>query len=134
VSQFVWDVHFSCFVLTFIQKKGIFCLNSKRIAIAGKIRVFCFDKTGTLTNSGLDFIGVRDVRKDKENHPIFGPVQSPLCHDESIDNVILHGLATCHAVSKFGEQFVGNEVEVLDLSSGFPTGQQLIFGKKSMLL
>lgn len=106
---------FFCFVLTFIQKRGIFCLNSKRIAIAGKIRVFCFDKTGTLTNSGLDFIGVQDVRKDKENHPIFGPVQSPLCHNESIDNVILHGLATCHAVSKFGEQFVGNEVEVLDL-------------------
>eukprot|EP01046_Picozoa_sp_COSAG06_P039940 COSAG06_NODE_4780_length_3960_cov_25.428904_3_plen_226_part_00 len=34
---------------------GIFCLNPKRIAIAGKVRVFCFDKTGTLTLEGLEF-------------------------------------------------------------------------------
>ena len=40
-----------------LQKKGINCLNPKRIAISGKIRVFCFDKTGTLTKDGLDFLG-----------------------------------------------------------------------------
>ena len=40
-----------------LQKNGINCLNPKRIAISGKIRVFCFDKTGTLTKDGLDFLG-----------------------------------------------------------------------------
>lgn len=95
----------------FDQKRGIFCLNAKRVAIAGKIRVFCFDKTGTLTNNGLDFIGVQGAQKETNSDPLFGPTQSP-GNQELIDMVILRGLATCHAVTKFGDQFVGNEVEV----------------------
>lgn len=39
-----------------LKKRGIYCLNPKRIAIAGKIRVFCFDKTGTLTKEGLELV------------------------------------------------------------------------------
>ena len=41
------------------QGRGIYCLNPKRIAVSGKIRLFLFDKTGTLTRDGLDFLGVR---------------------------------------------------------------------------
>ena len=41
-----------------LQENGIFCTSPRRIAICGKVNVFCFDKTGTLTMEGLDFHGV----------------------------------------------------------------------------
>ncbi len=41
---------------------GIFCLDPRRIAISGKVRVFALDKTGTLTQAWLDFLGVQPVR------------------------------------------------------------------------
>ncbi|EFJ32188.1 hypothetical protein SELMODRAFT_439526 [Selaginella moellendorffii] len=91
--------------------RGIFCLNPKRIAIAGKIRVFCFDKTGTLTKEGLDFVGVHCVSKVENENSVFEPV---VLHEKrDIENTtVLHGLATCHALSKFEGIFVGNQVEV----------------------
>ena len=93
------------------QARGIFCLNPKRIAIAGKIRVFCFDKTGTLTKEGLDFIGAQSVVRSISFGPTFGPLKSPANGDD-MEPLTVHGLATCHAVTKFGDQFVGNQVEV----------------------
>ncbi|KAH9540758.1 hypothetical protein CY35_14G023000 [Sphagnum magellanicum] len=96
-----------------LKAQRIFCLNPKRIAIAGKIRLFCFDKTGTLTKEGLDFIGIQSVLR---TGPTFEPVKSPEKGDK-IDFRTLNGLATCHAVTKFGDQFVGNQVEVKMFSS-----------------
>ena len=96
------------------QDRGIFCINPKRIAIAGKIRVFCFDKTGTLTRDGLDFIGAQTLVGKVGTYPSFGPVLSPKKGD-SIDSMTIRGLATCHAVSTFGSQYVGNQVEVLQI-------------------
>eukprot|EP00250_Pteridium_aquilinum_P014895 c22269_g1_i1 orf=370-4158(-) len=94
-----------------LKKRGIFSLNPNRIAIAGKIRVFCFDKTGTLTKEGLDFIGVQSLAKRNEREPVFGTV-SKVNKEDVVDKMTIHGLATCHAVSKYGSQYVGNEVEV----------------------
>ncbi|KAJ7563253.1 hypothetical protein O6H91_03G102700 [Diphasiastrum complanatum] len=100
-----------------LKASGIFCLNPKRIAIAGKIRIFCFDKTGTLTKEGLDFTGVQCLDKSRTAaSPTFGPVLSPEKRD-AIDKLVLHGLATCHAVTKFGKGYVGNQVEVKMFSS-----------------
>ncbi|KAJ7537387.1 hypothetical protein O6H91_11G004100 [Diphasiastrum complanatum] len=98
-----------------LKKRGILCLNPKRIAIAGKIRVFCFDKTGTLTKEGLDFLGVQCSLVDS-GIPTFGPLVSP-AKVESLSPLVTHGLATCHAVAKFGEEYVGNQVEVKMFSS-----------------
>lgn len=86
-------------------------MNPKRIAIAGKIRVFCFDKTGTLTKEGLDFIGAQSVVRSINFGPTFGPLKNPAIGDD-MEPSTLHGLATCHAVTKFGDRFVGNQVEV----------------------
>ncbi|KAI5068179.1 hypothetical protein GOP47_0016524 [Adiantum capillus-veneris] len=94
-----------------LKKRGIFSLNPSRIAIAGKIRVFCFDKTGTLTKEGLDFIGVQGLGERNEQGLTFGPVMA-LNKGDDVDVLTIHGLATCHAVSKYGSQYVGNEVEV----------------------
>ncbi|KAL3676686.1 hypothetical protein R1sor_026634 [Riccia sorocarpa] len=94
-----------------LKARGIFCLNPKRIAIAGKIRIFCFDKTGTLTLEGLDFTGFRSVVLADSHSRSLGSLQSPE-NSISFDSLIVKGLATCHAVTKFGDQFVGNQVEV----------------------
>lgn len=90
-----------------LKKNGIFSLNAKRIAISGKIRVFCFDKTGTLTKEGLDFLGVKALDPaTKAFTDVIAPTGS------AVPANVLRGCATCHALSKFGETFVGNEVEV----------------------
>lgn len=74
--------------------------------------MFCFDKTGTLTHEGLDFIGAQSViRSGSGGSPTFGHLDLP-ANGDGMDPCTLHGLATCHAVTKFGDQFVGNQVEV----------------------
>jgi len=98
-----------------LQKVGVYCVNPKRIAISGKIRVFCFDKTGTLTKDGLDFLGLRmksdaDVDGDGAETKDFADT---VCSDSgAVGPVVMHGLATCHAVAQFGDRMVGNQVEV----------------------
>lgn len=88
---------------------GVFCVNPKRIPACGKVRLFAFDKTGTLTKEGLDFIGVHEV-ETADGEKKFG--SRPLVAVQDISPIITKGLATCHALSKFGETLVGNEVEV----------------------
>ncbi|EFJ04479.1 hypothetical protein SELMODRAFT_432379 [Selaginella moellendorffii] len=47
---------------------------------------------------------------------------------QRIDDIVLHGLATCHAVTKFGKDLVGNQVEVKMFSA---VGWNLIESAKS---
>ena len=97
-----------------LSENGIFCVNPSRIAIAGKARVFCFDKTGTLTTDMLDFLGARPViRKGGDDDPLaLGDLWHPHESQRSFDPNFVHALASCHAVAKFGENLVGNQVEV----------------------
>ncbi len=117
---------------TRLSALDVFCINPKRIAIAGKVRVCAFDKTGTITKEGLDFRGVRPIssvqnkfldggilsfesipqtadHSDGGQH-ITGP--SGLGDTENESNLLVQGLATCHAVSMYGSEYVGNQVEV----------------------
>ncbi|KAF8822471.1 E1-E2 ATPase subfamily protein [Cardiosporidium cionae] len=41
-----------------LHDNRIYCLDTAKIAICGKVRVLCFDKTGTLTKQRMEFIGV----------------------------------------------------------------------------
>ena len=41
---------------------SIFCLDPRRVAIAGKVRAFALDKTGTLTQAWLDFLAVQPAQ------------------------------------------------------------------------
>eukprot|EP00951_Prasinocladus_malaysianus_P038278 scaffold418978_cov42-Prasinocladus_malaysianus.AAC.1 len=95
-----------------LSERGIFCINPARIAIAGKIRVFCFDKTGTLTTDSLDFLGSRHVLSDDGNGPYLGKLFHPSDGKGAVEPVMMRALASCHAVAKFGSTFVGNQVEV----------------------
>lgn len=48
---------------------GIYCLDPRRIAISGKVRVFAMDKTGTLTQPWLDFLGLQPVHPSTSGTP-----------------------------------------------------------------
>lgn len=107
-----------------MQSRGIFCLNPKRIAISGKIRLFLFDKTGTLTRDGLDFLGVRPVAATDEKQVTLQSLHHPAeaaagkqNGERELSQHVLWGCASCHAVTRFGEQLVGNQVEVSHQSS-----------------
>jgi cation-transporting ATPase 13A3/4/5 len=111
---------------------SVFCINSKRIAISGKVRVCAFDKTGTITKEGLDFCGVRQIsptqakflgdkilsfeaipQTDDVDDGGQRSVAPPVLEDhESETNLLVQGLATCHAVSMYGTEYIGNQVEV----------------------
>ena len=54
-----------------LQEVGIFCLDPRRVAISGKVRVFALDKTGTLTQSWLDFLGVQPLHPSPSGEPPF---------------------------------------------------------------
>ena len=73
-----------------------------------QIRIFCFDKTGTLTDEGLDFLGVRSVDSGSEGNVLLPMNAAP----NTLPVHVLDSLATCHAVSTYGNGFVGNQVEV----------------------
>ena len=75
-----------------LQKKGINCLNPKRIAISGKIRVFCFDKTGTLTKDGLDFLGAIPASLAGELSIHSSNCSLPLCAHKQIASL---GILAC---------------------------------------
>eukprot|EP01062_Namystynia_karyoxenos_P046569 TRINITY_DN3495_c0_g1_i1.p1 TRINITY_DN3495_c0_g1~~TRINITY_DN3495_c0_g1_i1.p1 ORF type:complete len:1335 (+),score=358.47 TRINITY_DN3495_c0_g1_i1:74-4078(+) len=92
-----------------LKKLGVFCINPHRIAISGKVRVFCFDKTGTLTNEELDFLGVCEGAALTGQPRMLVP---GAFRADAISKDMLVALATCHAVSRLGDTLVGNQVEV----------------------
>lgn len=105
-----------------LKDMGVLCLNPHRIAISGKVHVFCFDKTGTLTREGLDFRAVHCVAvgtdgADKTFGKLCDNVQEPGPAEETGDvGEMRRAMATCHAVSMYGDQFVGNQALLSPLS------------------
>ncbi len=101
----------------------IFCVNPKRIAICGKIRLCAFDKTGTLTKEGLDFLGVRTIDKRNVRFTQKSIRKSDEIRNDNDQEHMCWALATTHAITKFGEELVGNQVEVKMFTA---SGWQLI--------
>ncbi|KAI9496322.1 hypothetical protein BDB00DRAFT_809960 [Zychaea mexicana] len=90
-----------------MRSKKILCLDLPRINLSGKVRIFCFDKTGTLTREGLEFYGAV-VQPDKLDGTFDDRVEDPL----KMDKTLAMGIATCHAVTKVRDQFIGNPVDI----------------------
>eukprot|EP00123_Amoebidium_parasiticum_P018507 comp24227_c0_seq2/m.44655 comp24227_c0_seq2/g.44655 ORF comp24227_c0_seq2/g.44655 comp24227_c0_seq2/m.44655 type:complete len:1428 (-) comp24227_c0_seq2:591-4874(-) len=87
-----------------LQINNIYCTNFQRIAMAGKLQVFCFDKTGTLTRDGLNFYGV---------HPIEdGAFKSPQLGTYNLNPDMQVAMAVAHSVTWLEECMVGNPVDV----------------------
>lgn len=101
-----------------LEKLGVFCLNTQRLTLCGKIRVFCFDKTGTLTKEGLDFLGCEPVDATTTT---FSPMISDVT--TNVPELMNFALASCHAVGSLDGELVGNQVEVKMFSA---TGWKLI--------
>jgi len=74
-----------------LSEHGVFCLNPKRIAISGKIRVQCFDKTGTLTKEGLDFLGAQEASREGFKHISGGSAEGIA----GLNDLTRYALATC---------------------------------------
>ncbi|KAI8976751.1 hypothetical protein BDB01DRAFT_852965 [Pilobolus umbonatus] len=92
-----------------LRKKDILCIDLPRINLSGKVRIFCFDKTGTLTREGLEFHG-----GIASNNGVIGQrEEDPL----KMDHVMAMGIATCHAVSKVKDQYIGNPVDIESFNS-----------------
>lgn len=86
-----------------LRSKKILCIDLPRINLSGKVCIFCFDKTGTLTKEGLEFFGSVATSSKltlRESDPL------------KMDRLMAMGIATCHAVTKVGDQFIGNPVDI----------------------
>ncbi|KAL0142124.1 hypothetical protein V8B55DRAFT_1495122 [Mucor lusitanicus] len=90
-----------------LRGKKILCIDLPRINLAGKVRIFCFDKTGTLTREGLEFYGSVSAPS-----AVIGPFghreEDPL----KMEPMLAMGIATCHAVTKVKDQYIGNPVDI----------------------
>eukprot|EP00658_Telonema_sp_P-2_P012704 TRINITY_DN14834_c0_g1_i2.p1 TRINITY_DN14834_c0_g1~~TRINITY_DN14834_c0_g1_i2.p1 ORF type:complete len:1308 (+),score=380.72 TRINITY_DN14834_c0_g1_i2:208-4131(+) len=103
-----------------LKALGVFCLDPKRIAISGKIRVFAFDKTGTITKEGLDFLGVQEcsqgtvLNTDGKEVTNYTFKETQFAEEDPMEiGLELEGaLATCHNLKTLKDALVGNQVEM----------------------
>ncbi|KAJ2617020.1 hypothetical protein H4S08_000504 [Coemansia sp. RSA 1365] len=93
-----------------LKKKEIFCVEPRRIMMAGKVQIFCFDKTGTLTKEGLEFYGAQMSRPfEDQTSAAFDKFNTDLA---SSDEIFHMGVASCHAVTDLNGQLIGNPVDI----------------------
>jgi len=93
------------YALQRLKKRQIYCINSSRINICGKLKLFCFDKTGTLTEDGLDLLGVVPVKAARFGLMIPG--------DESIpQGPMLAAMATCHSLTVIDGTLTGDPLDL----------------------
>ncbi|KAI8369377.1 uncharacterized protein BYT42DRAFT_617407 [Radiomyces spectabilis] len=90
-----------------LRTKKILCIDLPRINLSGKVRIFCFDKTGTLTREGLEFYGAVAACKN-ESRSFLEREEDSL----AMEPTLALGIATCHAVTKVKDQFIGNPVDI----------------------
>ncbi|CAO3599019.1 unnamed protein product [Absidia cylindrospora] len=90
-----------------LRGKKILCIDLPRINLSGKVRIFCFDKTGTLTREGLEFYGAVG-KSDNGDTATSDRIEDPTL----MEPTFAMGIATCHAVTKMKDQFIGNPVDI----------------------
>lgn len=112
---------------TRLKNRGVICSNPDRLLAAGKVKLCCFDKTGTLTESSMAMHGVclsqnqvEDDCKSKSNVSLAGGKQVkigeqfPYAPEGSLMEV---AMASCHGLSKLGDQIIGTMVDVIMFKS-----------------
>ncbi|KAJ8577303.1 hypothetical protein ON010_g1907 [Phytophthora cinnamomi] len=87
------------FAMQRLQKRGIFCIDSRRVNSCGQVTCYCFDKTGTLTQEHLSFVGVDDPKA----------VGVPTL---SIPPQVKLVMATCHSLSEHEGELQGYPLEL----------------------
>lgn len=113
--------------LTRLKAKGIFCISSPRVNMAGKVSVFCFDKTGTLTEDGLSVYGYRTTSLTTETQSNFGRFHASIKnfqlpamytskkvyeeHEDQTKTLLVECLASCHSLTKVDGEIIGDPLD-----------------------
>lgn len=89
-----------------LKNRGIFCMNSRVINVAGSVDCVCFDKTGTLTEDGLDMWGVVPVEEGTTREAIrdVGALEEGC--------PLMTGMAACHSLTLVDGEPVGDPLDV----------------------
>ncbi|KAG8223414.1 hypothetical protein J437_LFUL003687 [Ladona fulva] len=98
-----------------LQKKGIYCINSRVINVSGSINCVCYDKTGTLTEDGLDMWGVVPVQSGVLQPPLRNFPLSRADGEKSQiqqDERFIVAMATCHSLTYLGGQLIGDPLDL----------------------
>jgi cation-transporting ATPase 13A2 len=110
-----------------IKRKGIICINRERLNRVGRIELVCFDKTGTLTEDVLNISGFKfsswhqgnfyldnmitdlgHIQDDTYNHY----KNKKLTKTQELKMSYMELLATCHSITKIGENLLGDPIDV----------------------
>lgn len=110
-------------------KRNVFCLESFRIPLGGKVEVCCFDKTGTLTENEINMSGIVCLKPEnnecldstyKESKDMVGGKKYPNdknvieINKQNINEYNLDDLksciATCHSLIKL-QSLIGDPIE-----------------------
>ncbi|XP_023025264.2 polyamine-transporting ATPase 13A3 isoform X1 [Leptinotarsa decemlineata] len=94
------------YALSRLEKKHIFCINSRVINVSGSVDCVCFDKTGTLTEDEMDMWGVVPVENRK--------IKETLKRIKGISSVspLIKGMATCHSLSIINGELEGDPLDL----------------------
>ncbi|KAF1328096.1 Ring finger protein nhl-1, partial [Globisporangium splendens] len=88
------------FALIRLRKRGIACMDVRRINSCGQLTCFCFDKTGTLTDERLVFANaVKLHAADADDTNGTSITAIPYTARDNIPENLRLGMATCHELS-----------------------------------
>ena len=66
----------STFYKSYLEKKGVHCVDKNKIIVAGKSNVIALDKTGTLTENEFDLYGYQFTMPEEYSNNIYNNVDS----------------------------------------------------------
>jgi cation-transporting ATPase 13A3/4/5 len=108
------------FAMSRLRKDQIFCIDPKRINVAGRVKTMVFDKTGTLTEDSLQFSKL--VVANKESFETECTSSEELVKPTSEDNKdigqehlkskCLECMVTCHAIARVKGTFIGDPLDI----------------------
>ncbi|XP_071449329.1 polyamine-transporting ATPase 13A3-like [Hetaerina americana] len=100
-----------------LEKKGIFCINSRVINVSGSVNCVCYDKTGTLTEDGLNMWGVIPVKDKEMQSPITEFPLSGKSSDKGTNMIeenehFLVAMASCHSLTYLDRNLIGDPLDI----------------------
>lgn len=120
-----------------IKRKGINCLDRRKISIIGNIDVICFDKTGTLTEDDLDLYGYRLITYNNRNfifqkfredineiisssYTYYKKEKKENIHEDKVQKLnmfYIECLACCNSLTKVGNNLIGDPIDLAMFNS-----------------
>ena len=142
------------FALYRLRKKQIYCINTEKINVAGRIDIMCFDKTGTLTEEGLELKGIIPIKSQDSKIAVFGEISAMdhLCAEvearsgvlkilsinmgtslfkqarKTQEAILIEVLACCHSLTRVNKELIGDPLDIkMFQSTGWELEENDIF-------